>query len=88
MKLNSNEKKVLEALVTYDGPEGQYYVSFATISSDIGLDRKMVRRACRSLARKGLAEYQRTTWRDEGVGGAAYGATKEGCAAIETATVP
>jgi hypothetical protein len=41
--------------------------------------RTAVRRACRSLARKGLAEYHKGLWTMDGVpGGAGYAATMAG----------
>ncbi len=42
-------------------------------------DRAAVRRACRLLARKGLARYERCLWSDSGEPrGAGYGATPKG----------
>lgn len=80
MRLNENERKVLGELPPWDDS----YVSFAYLSSNTGLDRKAVRRACRSLARKGLAEYGRGLWNDEGPAGSGYCATKAGVAATDT----
>jgi monoamine oxidase len=43
------------------------------------MNRKRIRRACRSLARKGLAEFHRGLWRESGEpGGSGYGATRAG----------
>ena len=77
MKLNFNERKVLGFLVEYFGPDGGYW-SFAGIEQKIGVDRKTIRRACRSLRRKGLAECHHGLWNDEGPAGSGYGATKAG----------
>jgi len=42
------------------------YRRFDDISANTGLDRRTVRRACRSLTRKGLAEYGRGLWTEDG----------------------
>lgn len=86
MKLNDNERKVLEALIQVAG-EG--CLSFAGVSERVEInhdelmDRAIIRRACRSLARKGLAEFHRGLWSDDGEpAGSGYGATKAGCDAL------
>jgi hypothetical protein len=80
MKLNDHETKVLEFL----SEDGDYYFHpFANIMDDTGLDRKQVRRACRSLAKKGLTEFKKGLWSEDGEpGGSGYGATKEGRAVL------
>jgi hypothetical protein len=76
VKLSPINLKVLEAL--HDETGDYCYRSFASISRDTGLDRKAVRRACRFLARKGLAVYGRGLWTDEGEpAGSGYAATKQ-----------
>ena len=78
-KLNDSETKVLAALVEASGYEGFGYLGFASLSSETRLDRKKVRRACRSLARKGLAEYGRGLWTEDGeLAGSGYAATPVG----------
>ncbi len=77
MKLNTIERQVLGFLTETWGDDGGYW-SFAGICSNLQLERKQVRRACRSLARKGLAEYLRAGWSDEGPAGAGYGSTRAG----------
>ena len=58
MMLNDDERKVLGTLaMAHCGGLDFAYLSFAPIVQDTGLDRKRVRRACRKLKRKGLAEY-------------------------------
>lgn len=82
-KLNENEKKVLEALVdaySSDGESG--YFAFAGLEKKTGLERRIVRLACRSLARKGYTEYQKALWSEDGPAGAGYGATEKGAALI------
>ena len=77
--MNENEMKVLAALNEAYGYDGFGYVNFSYLSSDTGLDRKVVRRACRSLARKGLAEYGRGLWTEDcQPAGSGYAATKAG----------
>lgn len=76
-KLNENEKKVLAFLVAHCD-YGQAS-SFAPIMECWQLSRPDVRRACRSLRRKGLAEYWRGLWTEYGdPAGAGYGATAKG----------
>ena len=56
-----------------------YYYAFATLASDTRIDRKAVRRACRSLARKGLTKYAKGLWNEDGEPcGSGYGLTDEG----------
>jgi hypothetical protein len=86
MKLNEIERKVLGALAdAYDPYDGFGFLGFAGIESRTeGLDRKQIRRAARSLARKGLAEYQRGLWDIHGeMAGSGYGCTKQGAALME-----
>ena len=78
MKINENEKKVLSHLLTIYGDEGNC-TYFKFIAQATGLEIKQVRRACRSLAKKKLAEYQRGLFDDEGfAAGSGYCATEEG----------
>lgn len=83
-KLNEKELEVLRCLAEAYHPDedewGAY--GFKALSSITGLDAKNVRRACRSLARKGLAAYERGLWSDDGPAGAGYRATEEGAAYI------
>lgn len=82
MNLNPTAQKVLVFLADeYSEDFGCF--GFAGIMNGTGIDdRKAVRRACRLLARKGLARYERSLWSDCGEPrGAGYGATKEGVAA-------
>jgi hypothetical protein len=82
IKINDNERKVLEQLVeAYDPDEWGAY-AFRSLANQTKLDIPQVRRACRSLARKGLAAYERTLWNDDGPAGAGYRATEEGAAFI------
>lgn len=83
--LNENERKVLKVLAeAYSDYEDFCYRGFAGIMSDTGLERKVVRRAARSLARKGFAQYGRGLWTDDGeMAGSGYCCTKAGVNQIE-----
>jgi hypothetical protein len=82
MKLNEDEKKVLGVLASaaYDDDYGGlFYSHFDGLTERTGIDRKAVRLACRSLARKGLAEYGKGLWTPDGEpAGAGYRATQAG----------
>lgn len=77
--LNPNEVKVLAALTSvYDG-EGFGFFCFRAIGRRARVNRKIVRRSCRSLARKGLAQFSRGLWSEDGEPrGSGYAATKAG----------
>lgn len=59
--MSPTERIVLSELVV----SGSFYRGFAPLMAATGLDRNVVRRCCRSLARKGYAEFARGLW-DEG----------------------
>lgn len=81
--MTPTERTVLEVLASGEDYGGFCYFNFAGICGKTGLDRKTIRRACRSLARKGLAEYGSALWNADGeVGGAGYCATPEGRKAV------
>lgn len=72
-----NETKVLALLVSGDEDFGA--MSFSGIAELIKLNRKEIRRACRALKRKGLAEFYRGLWTEDGVpAGSGYAATAAG----------
>ncbi len=74
--MTDTERRVLRSLG--DLPEG-HYSPFAPICDEWGLDRKAVRRACRSLARRGLTEFRAGLWNEDGeTAGAGYGLTPAG----------
>lgn len=74
--LGSDERAVLETL---GGVGEDYCFAFAYISAGTGLERKDVRAACRSLAAKGLARYERGLWTEDGdMAGSGYGLTIAG----------
>lgn len=78
VRLNHDEAKVLVALaVSYAEDFG--YISFAVVTRRTRLSRRVVRRACRSLARKGLATFASGLWTEDGTpGGSGYAATEHG----------
>lgn len=83
-KINENEEKVLESLAELDEGYAKY---FRAIVKETGLELKIVRRSCRSLKRKGLAEFMRGLFNEDGeTAGSGYGCTPEGhkvCEEIE-----
>ena len=81
--INENERKVLEILAEAYSPDEWGAYAFASLSRQTKLEVKQVRRACRSLAKKGLAVYERTLWNDDGPAGAGYRASEEGAALID-----
>ena len=86
--LNPIERKVLTVLVAAAGDFGHYsfagIVAHARAEHRWRLDRKQVRRACRSLARKGLAQFGSGLFTEDGeVAGSGYTATREGVHLVE-----
>ncbi len=83
--INENEKKVLIFMAeSYDsfGGGGCYY--FKTIADDVKLEIKQVRRACRSLKKKGFAEYIRGLFDEDGmVAGSGYCCTNKGAELVK-----
>lgn len=85
-KLNPIENKVLAFLAT--GGEDFGFFSFSTISEYVREKRAAVRRACRSLKRKGLAKFGMGLWTDDGgPAGSGYAATAEGKARADSKLV-
>ncbi len=71
------EVKVLAALASGGTDFGCF--DFRHIAGMTRLNRKTIRRACRSLARKGLASFHRGCWTEDGEpAGSGYAATKTG----------
>lgn len=76
-KLNPIEERVLAVLAIGSADFGCF--TFAGIASRTRLARPKIRLACRALARKGLAEYHRGLWSEDGrPAGAGYGVTQAG----------
>jgi hypothetical protein len=87
--LNRNEVKVLAALVSVaSGDVDVGYLSFKAIGRRSMLRRPVVRLACRSLKRKGLAQFAIGLWTEDGEPrGSGYAATKAGCARADAKLV-
>lgn len=79
-KINPVERRVLKALCGVWCADCDFcYLGFKGIGRRTRLSRKLIRRACRSLRRKGLAEYGRGLWTEDGeVAGSGYAATRAG----------
>lgn len=85
MNVTKNELPVLLDLdsVTRNEHGDVWCANFAALGG-IGTARAGVRRACRSLARKGLAEYHKGLWTEDGEpAGAGYCISKVGIAYLE-----
>src|SRR4051812_32496717 len=88
VRLNEVEALVLVILGSSGGDF--CFWNFAGLCKETGLDRAKIRRACRSLARKELAVFERGLWTEDGEpAGSGYGATTSGVirAAFIKATV-
>ena len=75
--MTENEKKVLYAFVSvYDE---DYYMNFKSIANAGEIDYRLVRRTVRAMARKGLTEFGKGLWTEDGeMAGAGYRLTKKG----------
>lgn len=75
--LTPNELSVLKVLrQARDSYLDFCYMDFRAICRRTKLNRATVRRACRSLARKGYAQYGKGLWNDQGTpAGSGYAAT-------------
>lgn len=75
--LSRNQREALSALCTAGGDYP--FMGFKSIAASCSLPPGLVRRTVRALARKGLAEYRRGLWTDEGTpAGSGYCATDAG----------
>lgn len=84
--LSEIQKKVLSQLVEVYNDHGgeQWCVCFQHMADDLKLEKRKVRLACRALARKGLAEYVRGLFDEDGMtAGSGYCATLEGTKLIQ-----
>lgn len=76
LRLLPDHWTVLDYLVKQ---EFGYFVTFSHIEDETGFTRKRARFICRSLARKGLAQYSNGLFADDGsVCGSGYAATAAG----------
>ena len=85
MKLSPTEMRVLEALDGKTRPD-DFFVGFQPLQDTTELSRHEVRRACRSLKRKGLASFMAGLWTEDGEpAGSGYAITEAGRAAVAEA---
>jgi len=85
MILRSEHVDVLLGLEQLTRPHGEMCVPFAPLVTYSLRDRKTVRRCCRYLAKRGLAEFHRTCWTDEGhMAGAGYCITNAGLEKLQS----
>ena len=81
IKLSANQRLVMAGL---SDTSVDHRFPFAAIGHKSGLDRHLVRRTVRALARKGLLEYERSLWNEDGeMVGSGYGLTAQGAAFVE-----
>lgn len=86
---NKKHIRVLEALADRWGDDGFCFASFDVIAKDTELDRRLVRRTVRLLARKGLAEYAKGLFTEDGeVAGSGYAVTDLGRVVSEIVKQP
>lgn len=79
VRINDNERKVLTVLDEVTDTWGERCLPFSWIIDGENLDLKAVRRACRSLRKKGLAEFHRGLMDEDGqVAGSGYCISKAG----------
>lgn len=75
-KVSEREMLALNALA---GTGEDYYLNFKAVARRSGLRPEYVRRSVRALARKGLAEYGKGLWTEDGeLAGSGYRATAAG----------
>jgi hypothetical protein len=75
--LSKTETAVFRAWEGVDADFG--YLSFKAVSEDSGVEIHRIRRAVRSIARKGLLQFSKGLWTDEGqLYGSGYGLTEAG----------
>lgn len=78
ISISGREMKALNALAGSFGGDFDC-LRFSTIAKRSGLDPKHVRRSVRALARKGLAEYVKGLWTEDGEpAGSGYRCTAAG----------
>lgn len=84
VNLNADERKVLRALHgAFSDYEEFCFLAFRPLCRRTKLNRNRVRRSCRSLTRKGLAQFGRGLWNMDGeVAGSGYACTKAGAEAL------
>jgi len=81
----ASHRMVLKALNKFTEEQGEWnYVNFKTLSEDTKMDRSEVRRIVRHLTRKGLAEFAKGLWTEDGDPyGSGYCITAKGIVVLE-----
>lgn len=86
-RLSDRERTLLLAMAE-NTPEPGWGFSFRALADISGLPQKTIRRTVRALTRKGLAQYERVLWDEDGIpAGAGYSLTQAGSAAACDAMV-
>jgi hypothetical protein len=77
ISLSATEAKVFKA---WEGTQEDFgYLSFSATASRSGVELHRIRRSVRSIARKGLLEFGKGLWTEDGeVAGSGYGLTPAG----------
>lgn len=84
MRKDSHEWAVLCALYERIPFPGEFFAYFRILENDTKLQTWQVRKACRGLARKGLAEFKKGLMNEDGeVAGAGYTITEEGAKRVK-----
>lgn len=79
MILRDDHLRVLRSLAQQTTPHGEWCVYFTHIENDTEMDRKTVRRCCRYLKKRDLAEFHRLFSDDDGMAkGSGYCVTVAG----------
>ena len=85
MELRGYEKQAFTAWADLD--KDFSVLSFKRVSQVSGVEEHRIRRAVRGLARKGLVEFHRCCWDEDGeMRGAGYGLTTAGAAILKDAS--
>lgn len=82
--ISENQRKVLEELVEHYDDDMGNCLYIRTLAKETGLEHRVARLAVRALARKGLAQYHRGLFDEDGmVAGSGYCASFEGALLIK-----
>lgn len=87
-KVTETERKVLECLAENSRRDGEMCITFSWIVDDTKLTLAQVRRSCRALRKKGLAEFYRGLMTEDGeAAGSGYSITRAGESVISPCDV-
>jgi hypothetical protein len=87
IRLSTTETKVFKAWSETDRDFG--YLTFEATAQYSGIAKHRIRRAVRAIARKGLLQFGKGLWTDEGaLYGSGYGLTDAGREYLNTITNP